>query len=412
MVNRCLLGAKMKIFDLRLWLFVLFCLFANACTAPRTQNKGSANETIAPSASATAMIAAPTKENDHVIGKAAAMAKDRLGLESSEYWTNPKRTADEEVGRMLDEEFSGIVIGAPTKVPVDLQQTLPLVAIRAGSYKETWEVNFGRHALFAAMDLDMNVLYSNWVVDQEAEFPEQNPNDAPKGRTASVKVLDAREPLGLPWHEGRYLLTVIMREKASNRVDVELGRGAYKDEEVEKFLATERAKLAPPKVHPPETDTLPTYRVIAGSPKIPAEVGIEMSVERVVVLREHERWVLKGAFRLPALAHEIVRPPPNPPAEKPKGPIPTAIVGITLLATGSERPAPNTLRLAVPSYDRIYSTDKNPIVTGHFAINLMTRPEIPRMPQTVFLYAFSGRVLTGPLTTGLVPESRLPRRER
>jgi len=99
------------------------------------------------------------------------------------------------------------------------------------------------------------------------------------------------------------VITVLLREHASNRVRVELGNkaGGYHDEEVEKFLAAEREKAAAPPVSPKPGKPVPSYVAIDGSPAIPDEVGITLAADRVVVGSPGARSILRGAFRLPFL---------------------------------------------------------------------------------------------------------------
>src|SRR5690606_28083982 len=96
---------------------------------------------------------------------------------------------------------------------------------------------------------------------------------------------DLRADLGLAWQPSTYMITVLLREHASNRVRVELGNkaGGFHDEEVEKFLAAERAKPAAPKVSPKPGRPLPSYEAVEGSPAIPDQIGITLVSDRVVV---------------------------------------------------------------------------------------------------------------------------------
>jgi len=80
----------------------------------------------------------------------------------------------------------------------------------------------------------------------------------------------------------------------------------------------------------------------------------------------------------------------------------TAIVPITLVLTGSDRPAPVVLPLKLPSYDPVDRNADSAIVSGYFAIDLCKLSDIAAIEQTVFIYAFSGEVMVGPVPIALV----------
>jgi len=200
-----------------------------------------------------------------------------------------------------------------------------------------------------------------------------------------------------------------MRDFLSNRARVKLENSprSFNDPEVGKFLEARRGKSPPPEVAPPPGNPLPSYRKGDDSPAIPDEPGIKMTVERVVVLTDDSKCILRGAFRLPVLPHEVVKPPADPPQPNAPPP-PTAVMGITLLLAGAETPGPWVVRLDVPSYDPIDPAAEAPAATGYFALDLLAAG-VPRLPQTLFIYAFSGAILEGPLPAALIAESMLPK---
>ena len=82
---------------------------------------------------------------------------------------------------------------------------------------------------------------------------------------------------------GEYLVAVIVREQVSNRValKVEAPEQAFKDEEVARFLAAERAKLPAMSVRPEEGSDGVTYGEAAGCPPVPSKEGIALAGAQV-----------------------------------------------------------------------------------------------------------------------------------
>ncbi len=338
------------------------------------------------------------------------MFDQSLGMPDEKFWGGADAGIEAAADKLIRTPFEGIQLAAPGLVSLDAHQTLPVIAFRAGTYRNVWAVRYEKHALLTAMDLENNRLYAGYLVNQEKEIVPRDPAQAPEGNKVATSKLDAREHLAIPWEPTTYLLTAIMRGDVSNRAKVKLGAsaGAFQDAEVEKILAAEREKLAPVKVNPPETDPFPSYSKRDDSPPIPDEPGIALSVDRVVIRKEGAICILKGAFRLPALAREIVKPP-RADSPAPVQPPPTAIIGITLLITGSEEPIPATYRLDVPSFDAIVAGAEKPVVTGYFALDLLAEEMLSVNPQTSFIYAFSGEVLAGPALSAVMTPAMLPK---
>jgi len=202
-------------------------------------------------------------------------------------------------------------------------------------------------------------------------------------------VLDPDDHQILDWQPSTYVITVLLRDQASNRVRVDLGQqaGAYHDEEVERFLAEQHAKAAAPVVSPKPGKPVPSYAAIEGSPAIPDQVGVVMAGDRVVVQAAGARAILRGAFRLPVRASELATDG-------------SAVVGITLVVNASDQPQSGVLRLDAPA------TVTDGVGTGYFAIDLIAEG-LAAEPQTYFVFAFSGELMAGPTPVALVAESRL-----
>ena len=339
------------------------------------------------------------------------MDNDNLGLSDGEFFTDPKRSGRQVVSRLWEKGRDILEIGAPKRVPIDQRASLPVVVYRAGSHRELWALSFDKNAVLVAMNVEHNRGYMTRVVTEEVEEPESPPDlaKAPKGNSSESGVVDLRANAGVPWQPGTYVVTAILRDLVSNRARLELGKseGAFHDEEVARFLESQKGELPTPVVQPVPGEPLPNYHRLPDSPPIPKLRGIELSPDRVVLLKQGARCVLRGSFRLPVEKHELVRPPSRKPeAHENIPPPPTAILGITLVATAGDEPHAAMYRIDVPTWDAIEGP--YPIVTGHFALDLLTTPLLADYAQTYFLYAFAGEVMTGPVPTALVSKAMLP----
>lgn len=320
-----------------------------------------------------------------------------LGLTDADYWDDPLKTRLQIENQLLDAERSVMVIGAPSKVAYQQRETLPMVFLRVGQQDPIARLPFRSTALVVAQDLSTNTTYANMAVTDDAIVPP--PYDGPplEGMTGEAWVVDLREQLDLPWQRGELLVSVILRDTMSHRVRVKLGKGGYEDPAVEQVLAEDASKPQPAEIYPrPRKDdddgnSLPTYRKQPDSPELPSAIGINLAVPRVVSRNKNMRIAVHGSFRLRLL-----------PRERAPGRIYSAVVPITLLATGSDVPNPYQFDLQVPVYEPVATVDGQAEVTGYFSIDLQSLANLDAVDQTFFVYAFSGELVTGPLPMALV----------
>jgi hypothetical protein len=372
-----------------------------ACAPAREPNDGEQVDQAGSAAAATVgEPVAPQPSDEFTIARSHTMSEQApvdLGLTDADYWDDPLKTRLQIENQLLDAERSVMVIGAPRKVAYQQRETLPLVFLRVGQQDAIARLPFRSTALVVAQELGSNKTYANMAVTDDAIVPP--PYDGPplEGMTGEAWVVDLREQLGVPWGRGELLVSVIMRDTMTHRVRVELGKGGYEDPAVEQYLAEDAGKPQPLEVHPrPRTEdddgkSLPTFRKQAESPELPAQLGINLAVPRVIARNPHMRCVVHGSFRLRLL-----------PRERAPGRAFSAVVPITLLATGSDVPNPYQFELHVPVYEPVATVDGESEVTGYFSIDLQSLANLNSVDQTFFIYAFSGELVTGPVPMALV----------
>jgi hypothetical protein len=322
---------------------------------------------------------------------------DNFGLADEEFWSGPLKPIE---GPLPTE---GLSIAAPGVVPLERRETLPVVARRSTTLKESMVADFKRLALLHAVDVDANRLFTGFALDRDnAIFRDPDPallaRVAP-ARTLEPFLLEARARLDIPWRRSVLLLTATLRDKVSNRRRVELGAGtsSYRDPAVAEFLESQRGRKPPPDPWPAPGDPLPSYRPMEGSPALPEKAGIAISGDRVTILEPGSGCVIRGSFRVPALKQDLV--PPDLRLEH------RALVAVHLVLTGADEPAPIAVSLRVPIYGEV---EPGTLAAGRFAFDLLSLVSLPEQTQTYFLYAFSREVMAGPSPFAVVTPAMLP----
>jgi hypothetical protein len=347
-----------------------------------------------------------------------------LELSPEDHWGDFTRTEDRFAALVSETGFRGILIDAPALVPIDRRESAPVVGYYARSLREDLQVVPERQMLAAALDLSTKRLRVGLALDTGKTLAPEGPpatDDPGEGATYTALRADLRAQLDLPWEPRKYLVAFLLREHLSNAVVMELGpsAAAFRDAEVERFLVERRkraAPLPPPPISPvPSAATGVTYERLSRSPPVPEQPGIALEIDRVAVFRRGASCLCFGSFRLPVAARDLVRPDAAAGAPPAVGdPRATAIIPVTLVATGSESSGPWTIELRVPSYDAIPPADpalppdgEVGMVTGHFALDLFQHPGMPRKAMTYFVTAFGGASVSGPFPVAIVTEKML-----
>jgi len=242
------------------------------------------------------------------------------------------------------------------------------------------------------------------------EPPPPSTRPAPKGYLVTSETIDARARLGLPWLPAPLLLTCLVRDRVSNRLEVGLGKSvqSYEDPAVAAYVARERAKLSPRAVVPAQAEPWPSYAPQERSPDVPETPGLALACQRVIPLRGQVQCPIWGTFRLAARPDELLDDDSPAPtgllALDPRVGVdpPAAIVRIWLVVVGAETGSCLVLAMQVPSWDL---GEDGREVRGHFCVDLFAElGEIVDKPaQTWFVYAFSGEHMSAPTPFAIMP---------
>lgn len=329
------------------------------------------------------------------------------------FWATQDRGADPLATRPIG-EYSGILADAPRRVFTDLRKTLPAGIYHHGTARELANVSFVKHGALVLASESENRIYAASGRAVAANNPQRgrkltDPDLIGDAAMSVAYSAELRSCTGMSWRTGHYVLMAIIRDKVSNKVPVELMRtaGAYDDPAVRNYERELRARRNPPMIDPLPGSPLPSYRESPLSPELTEDACLLLEPQRIVDLKRDPRAILRGAFRTTAMPEEILKPDYLSPLylEKPREQKPTAIVAVNLLILGSDDGSLVTLTLHVPVYEAISWTPPDgelPAVTGFFNLNLLRLPGVSRSPQTYFLFAFRGALMSGPCPYALV----------
>lgn len=349
------------------------------------------------------------------------MIEDRFGIKDEEYWFDPWPNRKVVQRALMQKGEEGLVLGAPASVALSLHADFPAAFIRVAKLTTFAKIPSRESVIIAAMEPNSNQLYARlalpWSPARPAAPAAGNPpagRDSFSGDDSAMMseghTLDLAAWLGLPRARGEYLLSAILRDTVSNRCRMKLADSAgFDDPAVDDFVREYRAsKLKPREVFPPAADPLTSYRRQENSPALPDEPGIALSVPRVQLFSSKTRCMVSGSFRLPIQAQRPGAPdleagaPANAPVE-------TARVPIALLITGSTDATPQIVNLVIPSYEPVKTAAGRQQAVGHFSFDLCRIARLLTTPQTFFIYAFAGEVMTPAIPCAFV---RLPEAEQ
>jgi len=335
-----------------------------------------------------------------------------IDYDDDQYYDDPFGGVAAVETRMEDEDFDGMVLGGPKFVDLKARDHVNLLAFRQTSIDEDADTPFDDHAVLVGVDLTRNRVWAGSAARmEENQIPDTKKRDPMPGTTFGYHLVNATGMLGMPWKPGQYLFTLLLRDQVTNRVEVEVGfpGTGYQDEEVIKFVESQRPVMEAAWPVPRAESPFPTYERRDESPAVPDEPGIALSVSRVNVLKDGLVLPLYGSFRLALLTHEIVPPVESlnlTPEELEEQPVPRpmALVPVSLVIMGSEQGFITSTTIMAPIYEPVDPKAEGQIVTGHFALDMMRIRGMIQQGQTYFVYAVSGSILEPAVLAALVPE--------
>lgn len=263
-------------------------------------------------------------------------------------------------------DVEGVWLKAPAEIDVAQRDSLPLLVFQKLSGARLEQVAPINNFTVVVTPLDGGPVYSGPLfektrhVKKPASEREDDDEVKPKWST-SVRRVDLRALLKLPWALGRYIVRVIALDRVSNPVIVKL-KGQPQEEP---------APLQSPR-EPPD------YRC---TPQTPPQVGqgVALAVPTENPAGE-PHLMLRGRVKMTLV--------PRPPGA-------AATLSASLLFARLDVPNPKRLDLQVPVSPEGPSTPGE-LGQGCFALDLKTAFPSPLAPGDYRIYLFAGEHLTGP----------------
>jgi len=295
----------------------------------------------------------------------------------------------------------GLFVTAPHRVCLAERRRLPLVGCLVQTLRDDARNRpFQESAIVVACSLRSGAAYAGRAFASAAYMLDVGEpiGDPGEGVSGDAFELDVADRLGLPRGPTTYAAWVLVRDRISNVVHVEIDDPppAYDDPEVAKFVSDWQAAHVPPAPHvsPPRVrgQKVPAYGTVAGAPKVPSRKGIALALPERVAMGPSATCELLLSFRLPALPRHIVRHAAGEAGQEGA----TAVVPVTVVVTGDDFAGPFAAELRVPSFTPVDPADPAPVVEGQAVIDLLALPGMWRSRRTMFVWAFSGEQASEP----------------
>jgi hypothetical protein len=318
-------------------------------------------------------------------------------LAEDDFWGPPLQAAPRLLDELLDRSSGALRLWAPTLVPLDARKSLPVYVGAVGEVAELERLALLDRMVVVAVDVTRGEARA--VRPGRSGGREGPPRLVPPpgfegglgagsgARAARVTRCGLWESTpASTWPPGRYRLTALAADRASNDALVEVTRSpSTVDPVAEAARAADGAQAWPV---PDPGGGLPRYDAVEGGLAPPLAAGVVVSAERVVTREPGAACVLYGAVR--------VRPPEAAQAGR------TPLIPVTLVITGSETPGPFVVPMRVPSFHRDAAGP-----TARFAVDLLRLAPLAASPQTYFVYAFTADGHDGPLPVAIVASRAL-----
>lgn len=289
-----------------------------------------------------------------------------LNLTDDEFFSADGSTLAPRESDLLDMDFFGIAVNAPSNISTDRRDGLPLIMATRFSGERDWDVQLRENCILAGTNLqDGTVHFSNAFVSEKELRSRGMREKVPRGpkppnlalETAQLVQLFPKSRLNIRWNTGIWALGIIYYDWPSNTVVVEL-KG---DEE----MAFPSALPVSPEPNPLGESGLPCYLPTDKMPH-PPESGVNFTGEFLV---EDERQILNiyGAFAVPARPFHIPDQPIVHQFQNGRQENVAGVIPVTMALVGLDWDEPLRFDWAVPVYGT--KMDVGMVARGCFALN-------------------------------------------
>ena len=298
-------------------------------------------------------------------------------------------------------QYQGALLGSPAQIDIEKQERLPLLWATRTSNLRSWQVVTLRNSSLVVVDLFtgkvtlQNAFFGPKKIDyqHEPKSAEGSLDDvlAPKGATADCEVLDVRAIANIPWHAGRYAISLLMYDWLSNTVTVELQQNgkllSAEQEQALQIPRTEALQLMQD-YQRMATATFPAFNFSpsAHTPKLQQQnlaLTVSESVSRI-----KRRWFVEAAARLKLLPGNIVTAIESALASDVTQKIPYAVINLSLLVVQIDTPVPRQIAIQVPVFSAVPLKVGDEVdIAFHVDIKSALRSDLPPGQYQIYLVA-------------------------
>lgn len=299
------------------------------------------------------------------------------------------------------DDFEGTVIGAPGKVDVGSQERLPLLWATRKSNLRKWKVVDERNSTVVVSDLGSGrvTLHDAFGGPKRLNYHSLPTSAAgspgavrsPRGASVSTNMLQLKELANLPWQPGRYAITILMHDWASNTVVLNLvrnGTGVGEEAAQAPRISPAKALVVQEKVRGMARAASPAI-TFSRSDSTPALHG------EGIVLAAPERHSLAGRRALVHGAARLHLAPGN--IVEAHSAAPQAIVRLAMLVCRIDEPIPRKIDLDIPVETTVRPPKAGDPVTVAFNVDIENALRTRLAPATYQIYVVGNEYLAGPL---------------
>lgn len=291
-----------------------------------------------------------------------------LNFSSPEYEVAPNVDLIMREQALLQSDFTGVAINAPTKV--GSANFLPMAICSRFDGARSWDVPIGKNAFLVATNLASGKIYVtnpfmsgkdlSRVGDRELHVGDRPPEEQLEtigAQIAWIMVPDVRVPL----EPGHWTFTLIYFDWLSNRHNVEVKSDAP-------------SLAAPPDIFPQPsgTDAFPTFLKRGSTPTVDGTYGVVFDM-RTPVEEGKTTIYVTGSYKLKARASMAADQESINDQGEQKSVATVVRMSVILLERNNDQP--HEFRLAIP----VYGAKKKPgaWIEGYFTLNLLDSFEYP-----------------------------------
>jgi len=314
-------------------------------------------------------------------------------------------------------DFDGVAINAPKEIPIGAHSELPVVLGTKETLLRAWEVVRGQNCVLIATESNTGqVRMAQAFPDPPGKAlfvaaPEATRGPKPEGATAegtvaTVRKIDAKKLLSLPWQPGTFSLAIVMYDWASNQVQVSLqGDGERAKAEPKEVSPRPKVPKAPEDATPADAKAPPEMPTYERNIKTPPLAGGRAALDIDTSPLSDAKLAVHGAFSTTIKSYHLPKSEETHRLRDGQQHPVRAVVPVTVAVLAVDWQVPMRFDWAVPVYGN-QELQVGAKVEGQFSIDALEGSEIKlKVGKYVAYLVLDGSVL-GPKSFEVKPAPR------